>query len=379
VNFKDEPVHIVGRQFALIVFFYIVGTSILLVPSMLAGQAGQDAWISAAISILLGIALILMYNKLGSLFPNLPLTDLCQLAFGKWIGKGLSLLLLGSAYLLAALVLRNIGDFMTIQLLVDTPIQAILALFVVVTIMGARLGLEVLARAAEIFFPWFILLFSLLVILVIPEMKLDNLTPILEDGLKPTIRGTISALQLPFLELIYLMYLFPHVRKASRAKISFLKGCLLGGFVLFTVTFLSITVLGYELAARQFYPTYALAKKVNVGGFLQRIEVLVAVMWFLSIFFKLALLFYTVSYESAKLFGLRDYRPLTMPLGMILVILAIIISPNIVANINISSDGYIMFKLLMGLFIPALLLALALFRRHRKQQKASEPTTGAGG
>ncbi|MDQ0493800.1 hypothetical protein QOZ95_001962 [Paenibacillus brasilensis] len=38
-------------------------------------------------------------------------------------------------------------------------------------------------------------------------------------------------------------------------------------------------VLGPDITARNIYPGYALAKKISIGHFLQRIEAIMATMW----------------------------------------------------------------------------------------------------
>lgn len=52
-------------------------------------------------------------------------------------------------------VLQEIGTFVTIQMMPETPIEAIIILFGVIVALGSRLGLEVLTRSTELMFPGF--------------------------------------------------------------------------------------------------------------------------------------------------------------------------------------------------------------------------------
>lgn len=54
--------------------------------------------------------------------------------------------------------------------------------------------------------------------------------------------------------------------------------------------------MGAEITARQVYPSYIFAKKINIAHFLERIEAIMAGIWFLTIFFKLTLCFYAQQY-----------------------------------------------------------------------------------
>ena len=83
-----------------------------------------------------------------------------------------------------ATVLHEIGIFMTIRS-PETPIQAIIFLFGALVVLGVRLGLEVLARSAEMLFPWFLLLFLSMSLLLLSEIEWENAMPIFESGLTP--------------------------------------------------------------------------------------------------------------------------------------------------------------------------------------------------
>src|SRR5690606_36172499 len=117
----------------------------------------------------------------------------------------------GVPFLLASLTLRNMGDFMTTQIMPETPIQAIHILFLSIAVMGVRLGLEPLARTAEIFLPLVLLLLVMLVCLVSSEIQFEKVTPMLENGILPIFRGSLTMLALPFLEGAILIMLLPSV------------------------------------------------------------------------------------------------------------------------------------------------------------------------
>ena len=55
---------------------------------------------------------------------------------------------------------RDIGDFLTTEILVETPIQMIMIIFTLTSLIGVRLGLEVICRSAVIFFLGLIMFFS---------------------------------------------------------------------------------------------------------------------------------------------------------------------------------------------------------------------------
>jgi len=359
-----------GRQFTVLVFMYTTGSSLLLAPSLLTSSAKQDAWLAAIFGVGVGLLLAYLYQTLGNLYPNMTLVEYSEEILGKWIGKAVSLLFFTFIFFLAAFVLRNIGDFITTQIMPETPIQSIHILFLIVVMMGTRLGIEPLARSAEILFPWFIVLFLLLVIFVSPQMELQKIQPVLEEGVTPVLKASLPFISFPFLELIIFLMILPYVNRSKEAGKAFLMGTWMGGAVIIILTTLAILILGTDLTTRNLYPSYALAKKINIGDFIQRIEAIVAGMWFISIFFKLTICFYASTLSLAQILKLKEYRILVFPLGLILLALSLVISPNIVYTITVTPNAWaIPSGLTYGLFLPLLLLGVATVRRIRSANK----------
>ncbi|WP_169525177.1 GerAB/ArcD/ProY family transporter [Pseudalkalibacillus hwajinpoensis] len=352
-----------SRQFTWLVSLYIIGSSILIIPSSLAGEAKQDAWMAATLAGVIGILLVVFYSLFIKNFPDLTFVQANERILGKWMGKIVSLSFFSFTFLLAALVLRNIGDFFTTQILIETPLEVIFAVFLVVIIMGARLGIETIARACEIFFPWVFGLLFILVVLLLPEIKVENIQPVFDGGFKPILRATLPFIGLPFLELIIFLMIHPSVNATKSIRRDFLKGTIVGGLMLFVVIVLCLLVLGVDFTARNAYPTYVLAKKVNIGQFIQRIEVIVAIIWMLSIYFKLVLLYYVSALGLSQVIEMEDYRPLLFPLGIITIVLAQISYPDIVYVQEFISKTWIFYASTYGFLLPVFLLLIARIRK----------------
>lgn len=355
--------HISPSQFRILVILCFIGTSILLTPGGLAVESKQDAWIASIIGGLIGLLVVWLYNSVGNNFYNMSLIDYTEKLLGKWLGKTVFLLFALFLFINCSTIVWFVGDFVTTQIMPETPIQFTNILFVAVIVMGTRLGLETFARAGEILFPWVIGLFILLVIFTSKDIKFENVQPVFEYGMKPILRGSLLYVSYSSLTLIVLMMIFPtYVNNLKEAKKSFLSGTLIGGIMIFIVTTLCILVLGPEITARNSFPTYILAKKISLGGFLERLESIIAVLWFITIFYKILLYFYGAVIGFAQILKLKDYRPLTLPLGMILVVLSLVVFPNSTYASVWTTTTWISFILTYGFFLPLLLLVASIFR-----------------
>lgn len=349
------------RQFQIFVFVFTIGSSVLYIPSALAAEAKQDAWIAAGFGVVIGLLVVKLITSVAKLYPNLNFAQYTEVILGKWLGKLVNLAFFFNFYMISAFVLRDVGDFVITLLMPETPLQAILIIFIVVVIMGIRLGLETLARAAEIFYPGLIIMMLILLIALTPEFEFSNIQPLFESGVKTIVRSSLPFIAVPFFQFSVFLMIIPYVQKKKGAEKKFFSGALKAGILLIIFTVVSILVLGVDITARQFYPTFTLSEKINIGNILQRLEAVVAGIWLISIFFKLAICFYASVLSLAHTLKLKDYKVLTFPLGMILVVLSIVVYPNIVYTGEFIKWMFFYFGT-MGLVIPITVLGVSKLR-----------------
>ncbi|MGM1022621.1 MAG: GerAB/ArcD/ProY family transporter [Bacillota bacterium] len=365
-----KQVKISGRQFMILTTLFTVGSAILVIPSGMAFVAKQDAWIATLVGVGAGFFLVWIHNTLATLYPQMTLAEIIETLLGKWLGKTISLLFIFTLFLSGpASVLYDVGNFLTTQIMPETPAQSLNILFAVIVIMGVRLGIETFARSAELLFPLFILLYISGAILIAPEIKLENVQPVFEAGIGPIWPAALSFISVLFLPHIVLLMIFPTVNRTDKARKAFFNGSMLGGMMIFVVVAFSILILGPDLTARSIFPSYSLAKKISIGNFLQRIEAIMAIIWFISLYFRITIYLYAIVVGIAQIFNLKDYRPLILPLGMILVVMSVVIYPNVPYQHTWDGTVWISYTLSIGLFLPLLLLCIHGIRKLWSKKK----------
>ncbi|QFT90622.1 Spore germination protein YndE [Bacillus sp. THAF10] len=362
-----EKGKISNRQFTILVSLYTVGTAILIIPSSLAFSAKQDSWIAGLLGLAIGLPFIWLYSKLANRFPGLNLAQIFEALLGKWIGKSVSFVFFSCfAFLLASFVLRDIGDFMTTVMLVETPIDAILLIFLAVVLYAVRLGLEVFARVTEVFIPFVVILFLVLFLSISPKIDIQNIQPIFENGAKPIFRGAISILTFPFLELFVFLMIIPYTNNPRQSQKGFILGTIIGGGILIIITLLSVMVMGVNETARSIYPSYDLTKGINIGRFFQRIEAMMALIWFITVFMKLTILTYVTALGLAHTFNLKNYKSMTFPIGILLFLLSLIIFPNSSYLIEFTPT-FELYTLIFGFVLPIFLFLMAIIRKKKTE------------
>lgn len=356
------------RQFLLLFFLFMIGTSILLSPSTLSFVANESAWVAVVIGMMVGIMIILFFLLISKWHPNHNIVDLNRLLFGRWIGTLLSLLFILFSTLTSATVLWTIGHFMITQMLHETPQPFIHILFMFVVIYGVYLGIETIARAAELFFPYVVLLLLVIFLFSIPSIDLNHIKPLLDTSAPEVLKGAWFELSVSTFPLIVLFMIYPKLvqnKKKTGKKVVLVYILALSSIL--AATFITTSVLGVEYTSHHIYPTYVLAKTLNIEGLIQRVEVIIAVSWILATFFKLSLYFYAFVTALSQLLRVKSYRSLTFPLGVLVIALSLIVYPSSIYASEWNQKTWIYYSTTFGVVYPFAIAIATLIRKLLKR------------
>ncbi|MFS0728097.1 GerAB/ArcD/ProY family transporter [Paenibacillus sp. 1P07SE] len=352
-----------GLQFFIMTFGLSVGTSILVTPSGLVMTAREDAWVAALFSMLVNLAMVWLYIRISRAFPGQSLFQILIITLGRWLGTAVSMLYLFYFLMLSGTLLGNLGFFFTSELMPETPFQAIEIIFLITTVMCARLGIIVLARAVELMFPWIIFIAMVLIFTLFPQVEWQYILPFWEGGALPVLKAGWHAAM--FQELAVMLVFMPMVSNAKTIEKAYVMGALTGGLLLAITVLLSLLILGIEQSANHTFPAYSLAKTINIGGFLQRIEVLLITMWVLTFFIKTSLMFFGILNGLQTVFGLKSYRPLIYPIAVINLYVSWNTYINSVYVAEVIQDVWAGYSSLHLILIPLLVWLVGSFRRKR--------------
>jgi spore germination protein KB len=359
------------RQLAILVLMFTIGTSIIIAPSMVASHAEQDGWISALLGSAVGIIFVWCYASMGKYFKGQSLVEIIFVTFGNYLGFVVALLFVGFCITLSSLVLSNLGNFVSTRVLVGTPINAIEFIFVVVVVIAVRLGIETIARSAEFLIPLFTFLFLILIFAVLPQLQIENIRPVFEHSTHEILQSSYGIITFPFGELLLFLMLTPLISKSQKITRGFVIGSFIGAMVIILITLVSILSLGGMGTATNTYPAFAIAKKIDIGGVMQRIEVIMAGIWMFSIFFKLSLCVYVTALSMKQLFRLKDINCLTFPITISLIPLSQWFSPN-ASDFQTFTQKWMMVVTFAVMCIPFITTGLLFIKRKWKRKREED-------
>jgi spore germination protein KB len=163
-----------------------------------------------------------------------------------------------------------------------------------------------------------------------------------------------SAFTFPFAETVLFLPVLGNLRKKSNPYKVYLTGLLLAGFMMLVSQICYIAVLGTTNYSILMFQTYIAVRLINIGNFLQRIEILISVLFMLGGFIKCCVCLYAAVKGIAMVFNIDDYHKIVAPFGLLMSLFSIIIYSSSMEMIDwIKVYGYyaIPFQIILPVII----------------------------
>jgi len=363
-----EKTKVTDRQMCFLTFGVSLGGSVLVVAALMASIAKQDAWLGAVATVVLGFPVIWALVFLGRRFPDKNYIECLQTVWGRPIGYVVSGLSVYLWIMLSYHIPWYVGNFMTSQSMPETPAYVINLVFIAAVTVAIRYGLHAFSRASEIFTVISSSLFLIAALLIMPNSKIENLQPVLENGLSPVFESAFFLSTFIVCPIYTVMMVYPtEVDDPKAAGKGILIGFLFSGIISFFSIILSILVLGWPITANTRYPAFRLAKEIELGTIFTRIEFIIFFSWILTQFIINTMLFYSAVKGIAQLFRLKDHNKLILPFALVDFVMSGIVFPDVFYQENWITFVWAPFAFIIGAVIPLLTFILYFVRGGKKK------------
>lgn len=352
-----EKTKISSLQLGALTALVTCGGSLITIAAGVSGKAKQDAWISIIVSTIIGLLFFWIWSYLGSLYPDKTFVEMIQIVLGKWIGGFIAVNFVFLCFLSVPQLSWYMSNFMTTQSLYNTLPYSIDLVYILVCTIALLYGLETFARASIIFLCISSFLFILAMLLSLPNAKIDNLFPVLENGITPILKGTLPLLSFLTWPSILFMMIFPkNVNNIKASKKAMFMGYLWGSFLVFISILMSTMVLGSSFSAKSQFPIFQLSKEINIGSIFNRLEAVTAGAWIITLFAKIIMYFYAGVIGLSQLLGLKDYKKIVLPIGLITLVLAEVVYPNTAYSSKWDGSTWVFWIATFSVILPIVLL-----------------------
>jgi spore germination protein KB len=358
-------------QLFILIFLFNMGSSLI---KNLAADAENSGWMAIIVACLIGVCILSGYLLLLHLFPKENLFGIIKACLGKWIGMIVSLIYVTYFLFIAAFALRDFGELLVATIFEKTPLEFILITMILVIAYILTLGIEVLGRSAEIFFPYFVLFFIFLGIGIIlsGELEIQNIFPMLGDGVTPILKSIFpNLLYFPFSEIVAFMMVFPYVTNIGKGRSIGIAAYIVSGIMLAYSSFLQVATLG-NLKNRSNFPLLSAAREISLLNFIERIDLLIVFMMMLGIIVKVSIFFYAGLKGIEHVFN-RPYRTFVFPIAMIISFVSLSLGENFSSYTSIGREVLPLYvQTPVYIIFPFLLLLIAFVKKKAKGGKQLE-------
>jgi spore germination protein KB len=346
-------------QLVILMIGFIWGTSIIISP---AGTAGHDGWIANSIGVIEALIFAWAFCSLANHFKDKTIIEINDMVYGRILGKIISLLFIWYLFHLSALVLGVFSRFFNTEIYVATPKSVLLIVFMAVCASTVGRGIEVMARCSILLVAFVSLIIINDLFLGIPTMDIKNLLPILDVPMGKLLWAAHSAATLPFGETIAFMMIFTFLNSQKGRYAPTATAILIGGVTLSMLIARNSLVLG-PMAAVYEYQSYIAVQMIDLGDFLSRLEVVVAVFFIFSGFIKMLVILYATVLGLAQLLNLRSYRPIIIPVSILMVIFALTNTTSSIELYEFAEKQFPIYIMPWQLGIPLITLIVAKLRK----------------
>jgi spore germination protein KB len=281
----------------------------------------HDTWIDVLTAFAIAIPIMLGYTAIAKRYPGKNLIQIDDEVLGPYVGKLFSALYI---WFLFELMLQNayfFNSFWITYIMTDTPRLIFVVLFIMVSAYAVWSGIETIARCSAIFTIIVAITVGFVITLLLKDMKMAHFLPVLDLTPKKFFQSLHNILTIEFCELLAFLMIFPYTKNNTKIRKPMLVALSLSTLMLLIVVFVNTGVAGVRMT-NSTSVSFAVTREIVIGKVLTRLDVLVALTLLATAFMKVTVFYYTTVLGLAQLLGLRSYKPLIVPIGLITIAIA---------------------------------------------------------
>lgn len=367
-------VQITNGMFMALIINMIYAKAIGLTQGSMAREVGGDIWISTLMAIVQGAIIMYLVVVVIKRMPQGDIIDQSSLIVGKFVGKivaAIILLFFICAYgAIMATFVYHLKDYF----LPDAPILLFIVLAFILGSYAIFFGIEVIARMALLGVFSIIALNILLMLGSVGEFDIRELLPTFQSGVTNVAWASRHHDTDWAMATMMATIILPLVKDNKTWAKSTFAGISISGLVVIMWPILEVGVLSAEVTAQYIVSCMQMARSAEIGLFIHRYEMIMIAFFALSSLTQIMMSLLCASVAAQKIIGLKDYRPMIIPIGLLLSGFGyyIVFSHHRAMNFLENLWVYVGLSIAIGLPLFVLLLGFILKKRLKNVEKHTE-------
>ncbi|NLL44091.1 MAG: endospore germination permease [Mollicutes bacterium] len=360
---------ITSFQISILIFFLCLGLYEGIANVILYSSTKQNAWLVILLSIIFSFIPIALIISIINFEPNKNIIKKVEILLGKHLGNIINFILSVCIFMILILTCWNLFSFINIEYLNKTPQLFIGILFIGTSFYAIMKGIDVILKSGEIILYISLLLITIIILSLFGLPNFNNLKPFFSNSFNTFLFESIHLLSYTIIPT-FVITIIPKNEINDNQKLTKLivKSYIISQLFIFLVTFITITVLGPELATIYQFPTYYTVRKINVVGVIENTENFFSVLWIFSMYFIITMCLYYINTYVKEIFKIKTKKKeffLLLLICLFTLYYSDKIFPSTINSINFMKKSYNYFIALI-IFIIMVLLGIIIFQKGKK-------------
>ena len=340
---------------------------VAIIPSILTGPTftvqtfGTGSLAHVIYIILIGILLFSLFFGLFFKFKGKDFIDISEYAGGKFLKYFSGISAVFYLLLTTILALSEFTENIRNIIFENAPTEYFYILFIIGMLISVLTGIRGIFRASTIIAP--IIIISILFILfsLYSDIDITNFTPIFGNGIKEFF--VTGSFRIEIFESLFLILLMgPQIKNIKKATV--------GSFLLISIATLIIAILlfgifPYPTSLENYFPLFEIARLINLGRFIQRMESIYILIWLIAMYIYISLGTSYAVQTFSKIFKL-NYSKRIIPIFCIFVLIGSLFLESYIDILNIRRFLY-EYVIPIQLFLyPLIVMIVARFKAKKE-------------
>lgn len=348
-----------------IILIVMINKLILNIPYYIINLVGSGAIINVIYIGIINFLIILLIIKLMEKFQLLDILDISEFLGGKILKTIIGLLCIALFFILSFITLLDFSNILHTIYFSKFNIIYILLFFIIGILVANLAGLKSITNSISFIVPLVIICIIITFLGIWDKFDIKNLTPILGKNYHTTfIAGFSNSFAMSF--ILYFYFLKSFLKEPKEFKKISITSYLISFFLLLLTTTSMLTLFSSNTENEPINSLFLLARQINFGKFLQRVDSLFIFLWILSTFSYLSFIIFMINKIIKKITNITNESMLSFSTSSILFGLTLI--PLSISQIKFIEKILYRYLILGFIFVIGLtILILATIKKNTKK------------
>ena len=342
----------------------IISHILLNLPNEILGSTASSGPLNVIYITILAVILFLVFNKLFSPFQGKDILDVAEFVGGNILKKVVSIIYTLYFIFVCGILLLNFANTLKTVYLQDMPTSLICLVFILIALIANQFGFKNVSRINAIILPFIVVAILIIFFALSVRFVPERFFPVLGYGVNNTfILGATNVFA--FGEIILLLLMRSSYKDPKDVKRNGLTSVISSGIILFLSVTSLILIFPFATGGEGILSIYMITRSIQFGTFFQRIDAFFILIWVLTFFSYLSVVFAFILRITNKNLRMQKSNIPTFIVGLGVFIVTLI--PQNIAQIRFAENVIYKYACLIIVFgMSFVILLLGYLKKNKK-------------